>query len=240
MRVIGQWVSLVLIVAFLGACASTPMRRSFKETWNDSSVKTALMVDIARDDQVRSRTINVDVFRGVVTLHGRSENAEERQRVAEIASRVPGVILVENHIVIRSDDDPRFAVREPVVSQDVFSTNTGGVVTEGASLGVGARSGEVPAPVTIADAAVRPAPMSEATPVYYEPESAVNEVQAEPAVATRKPFRRKSFFGNKTEAVSQPEPQAVQGEAPIIIQDSQAASDLQNEASAELKRLKSL
>ncbi|HEX9800480.1 MAG TPA: BON domain-containing protein [Thermoanaerobaculia bacterium] len=61
-------------------------------------VKAALIVE----GSVKARDIDVDVVAGVVTLSGEVESREQKQKAAEIASRIEGVERVYNRLVVAS------------------------------------------------------------------------------------------------------------------------------------------
>jgi hypothetical protein len=100
--------TLALTFGLLVACSATPMRRNVKELWRDGSIKSDLKVAMTKDDRVQSRHMNLDVFRGVVTLSGRVESPDQRAIAVKIAQRTPGVVMVEDHLVARTAHDPRF------------------------------------------------------------------------------------------------------------------------------------
>lgn len=102
--------ALTVVATFLAGCGATPMRRNVSEVWRDEKIKTALHWRMARDKQVKGSGVNVDVYRGVVTLGGRVTNAGERQRAEDLARRTRGVVMVENHLAVMDGQDPRFAV----------------------------------------------------------------------------------------------------------------------------------
>lgn len=92
----------------LAACSATPMRRNLKEAWRDGVIKADVKMRLAANNNVKARYVNVDVFRGVVSLSGRVEREAQRQVAEELARQSNEVVLVENHLVVRTPDDPRF------------------------------------------------------------------------------------------------------------------------------------
>lgn len=110
-RVIGVMIAILAMSQL--ACSATDMRRSFREVWRDEATKSAIRLQFVDHKDVTSRTINVDVFRGVVTLHGRVTTEQQRAAAEALAGAVPEVVMVENHLVVKSPDDPRFVTAEP-------------------------------------------------------------------------------------------------------------------------------
>jgi len=89
-----------LLVVFAISCAATPNRRSFKEGWKDSVVSTEVKYKLIRDRLVKKSNINVDVWRGVVTLTGRVGSEAEKERAEELAWKTKGVRGVDNFLRI--------------------------------------------------------------------------------------------------------------------------------------------
>lgn len=114
MRTMNRIFTVLVLVIFGVGCAATSMRRSFNETWRDEATKTAVKLSLSQEKTVKARYINVDVYRNVVTLHGRVETAEQKVLAEQIAAEGENVVMVENHLVVRTSDDPRFVVREQV------------------------------------------------------------------------------------------------------------------------------
>lgn len=106
-------VTVTMLVMSQLACSATDMRRSFREVWRDEATKSAIRLQFMDHKDVTARTINVDVFRGVVTLHGRVTTEQQRVAAKALAEAVPEVVMVENHLVVKSPDDPRFVTAEP-------------------------------------------------------------------------------------------------------------------------------
>ncbi|MBI2343917.1 MAG: BON domain-containing protein [Deltaproteobacteria bacterium] len=99
----------MMIVGFLGtACSATPMRRSVKEIWHDGTIKSDVAKAFARTNGIMPRYVDVDVFRGVVSLNGRVETTSEKTVAEALARSVDGVVMVENHLAVRETGDPRF------------------------------------------------------------------------------------------------------------------------------------
>lgn len=105
-------IGLLCCVTVFIACSATPMRRNLKEAWRDGVIKADVKMRLASNDDVKARYINVDVFRGVVSLNGRVETPAQQKIAEELARQTNEVILVENHLVIQSPNDPRFMMTE--------------------------------------------------------------------------------------------------------------------------------
>lgn len=96
-----RWSRSILIgilTITVAGCSATPVRRSFKESMHDAVIKTAVRYKLTKDKEVKARHMNIDVWRGVVTLHGRALSAAERARAEELARGVKHVVAVENEL----------------------------------------------------------------------------------------------------------------------------------------------
>jgi hypothetical protein len=94
---------LVILALSIAACSATPTRRSFKEGWKDSVVSTKVKYKLARDKLVKKRNLDVDAWRGVVTITGRVTSMEEKERAEQLAWQVKGVRGVDNFTKLVDD-----------------------------------------------------------------------------------------------------------------------------------------
>lgn len=84
---------VALMLAFLFGCSKPPQPKTGGLT---EQVKIAL----ASDAGLKATRIDVDANGGVVTVKGRVDNDEAKNRVQEIAQKVPGVTWVQNLISV--------------------------------------------------------------------------------------------------------------------------------------------
>lgn len=93
---------LVTAVVLCGcvACSHGTNRSSFRNVWHDQGVKSAVRLQLMRDDRVQARHVRVAVRDGHVTLSGHVRSAAESQRAATNAGRAGGVVAVANHIQV--------------------------------------------------------------------------------------------------------------------------------------------
>lgn len=112
------FVHLVLCFTLLAACSATPTRRAFKEGWRDSNITSKVKWRLTRDKAVKARDLNVDTWRGVVTLSGRVTSEEEKAQAQQIASNVKNVKEIRNYIdVVGIESVPQKVVKENVPFQ---------------------------------------------------------------------------------------------------------------------------
>jgi len=94
---------LLIVTASIIACSATPTRRSFKEGWKDSVVSTKVKFKLMKDKMVKKRNLDVDTWRGVVTLTGRVTSLNQKERAEQLAWQVKGVRGVDNFLNIVDD-----------------------------------------------------------------------------------------------------------------------------------------
>lgn len=94
---------LLVLAVSISACSATPTRRSFKEGWKDSVVSTKVKFKLTNDKLVKKRNIDVDAWRGVITLTGRVTSMEQKERAEQLAWQVKGVRGVDNFLKLVDD-----------------------------------------------------------------------------------------------------------------------------------------
>jgi osmotically-inducible protein OsmY len=95
----GSWVVMGVLITGLVGCANTGQKTGayVDDSWITTKVKSEL---IAEND-TKAHNISVNTTKGVVTLTGTAETAQESNKAAEIARRVEGVNAVENDIRVQ-------------------------------------------------------------------------------------------------------------------------------------------
>ena len=66
----------------------------------DASITTAVNAELARDTELSALRINVDTAAGRVVLRGAAPNDASRERATALASRVNGVVSVDNQLSV--------------------------------------------------------------------------------------------------------------------------------------------
>jgi osmotically-inducible protein OsmY len=99
-------ITLVLSIAlslFLSACAPTQTSRSTGQTIDDAAITARVKTEIAQTQGIgNAAAINVDTYRGVVSLAGFVDGDQQRRSAGQAAMRVPGVEKVFNNLQIKS------------------------------------------------------------------------------------------------------------------------------------------
>ena len=93
-----QWtriVSLVLLVAMTIACGKT-----IGETVDDATITTRVKTALINAPDVGALSIDVDTFKGVVTLSGRVKTQDEVSRALTVAQGINGVREVKSALQV--------------------------------------------------------------------------------------------------------------------------------------------
>ena len=93
--------ALALVLPLTAACGKT-VGETIDDTTTTTRVKTAMLNDPA----VGGLRIDVDTFKGVVTLSGRVKTQAERDQAIAIARRTEGVVEVKDALQV-VPEDPR-------------------------------------------------------------------------------------------------------------------------------------
>lgn len=99
-NLIGAIFGAVLIAALIG-CASTSTRESTGQYIDDSAITTKVKAKIAEDDFLKSFSISVETFKGVVQLSGFVDSQLTVDKAGRITSSVEGVKSVKNNLVVK-------------------------------------------------------------------------------------------------------------------------------------------
>jgi osmotically-inducible protein OsmY len=92
---------LLVLIAFLAGCASTPTRSSTGEYVDDSVITTKVKALLAEDDFLKSFQIGVETYKGVVQLSGFVNNQQAVDKAVQIARSVKGVTSVKNDLIVK-------------------------------------------------------------------------------------------------------------------------------------------
>ena len=93
--------ALVLVAPLTVACGKT-VGETIDDTTTTTRVKTALL----NDQAVGGLSIDVDTFKGVVTLSGRVKSQSEKNQAVTLARRVQGVTEVKDALQIIPEGQP--------------------------------------------------------------------------------------------------------------------------------------
>jgi osmotically-inducible protein OsmY len=88
-------VALALLVPLTAACGKT-----VGETIDDTAITTRVKTAMLNDPAVGGLRIDVDTYKGVVTLSGRVKNQAERDQAVTLARRTSGVVEVKDALQV--------------------------------------------------------------------------------------------------------------------------------------------
>lgn len=105
-RASGKSKGVLLIAAMLGtsllaACSSTPSQQSTGEAIDDGVVTATVKAKLIEDPVTKAHQINVDTFKGTVSLSGFVESEQARSRALQLARDVDGVKSVKDAMQVR-------------------------------------------------------------------------------------------------------------------------------------------
>jgi osmotically-inducible protein OsmY len=97
--------TLILAAAMLAggvaACSSTPTSESTGEYIDDAAITAHVKTALAKADDVNWTAINVETYRGVVSLSGFVDSREMASRAVAAAQQVNGVKSVKNDMQVK-------------------------------------------------------------------------------------------------------------------------------------------
>lgn len=93
-------VVVALVFAALVGCSATMTRRNVKEQWTDAMTSSHVKWKLRQDKLVGSNNIDINVWRGEVTMIGHVATIEEKARAEEVVMQVQGVRGVKNYIEV--------------------------------------------------------------------------------------------------------------------------------------------
>lgn len=97
--------SLALALA-LAAPLTVACGKTVGETIDDTTTTTRVKTALLNDQQVGGLRIDVDTFKGVVTLSGRVKSQAEKDRAVTLARQTDGVTEVKDALQIIPSDNP--------------------------------------------------------------------------------------------------------------------------------------
>jgi osmotically-inducible protein OsmY len=92
--------AVLLAVILIAPLLLTACGKSVGETVDDSTITTQVKTALLNDKDVGGLRIDVDTFKGVVTLSGAVKTAVERDKAVALAQKVGGVKDVKSTLQI--------------------------------------------------------------------------------------------------------------------------------------------
>ena len=94
-RIAALLAAILLTLPLLAACGKT-----VGETIDDATITTRVKTAFLNDPAIGGLRIDVDTFKGVVTLSGRVKSKAEEVKAMEIAKTITGVVDVRSTLQI--------------------------------------------------------------------------------------------------------------------------------------------
>lgn len=88
--------AVLLVLPLLTGCGKT-----VGETIDDATITTRVKTAFVNDPVVGALRIDVDTFKGVVTLSGRVKSKEEEAKAIQLAKQIRGVVDVKSTLQIQ-------------------------------------------------------------------------------------------------------------------------------------------
>jgi osmotically-inducible protein OsmY len=92
--------AVLVLLTLMGPLLLAACGKSVGETIDDATITAQVKTALLNDKDVAGLRIDVDTFRGVVTLSGAVKTAAERDKAIAIAKKIDGVIDVKSTLQI--------------------------------------------------------------------------------------------------------------------------------------------
>jgi osmotically-inducible protein OsmY len=99
MRNLGRW-KMTLLSTIVAAPLIAGCGKTIGETIDDTTITTRVKTSMLNDPAVGGLAIDVDTYKGVVTLSGRVKSPSERDQALSLARRVDGVTEVKDALQV--------------------------------------------------------------------------------------------------------------------------------------------
>jgi hyperosmotically inducible protein len=99
MKKLSNWKAMV-VAALIAAPLATGCGKTVGDTIDDTTITTRVKTAMLNDPVVGGLRIDVDTFKGTVTLSGRVKSDAERQQAIALARSVDGVTQVKDALQV--------------------------------------------------------------------------------------------------------------------------------------------
>ena len=100
MKKLSNWKTLVLAVLIAAPLATLGCGKTVGETIDDTTITTRVKTAMLNDPAVGGLRIDVDTFKGAVTLSGRVKSEAEKQKAIALARSIDGVTEVKDALQV--------------------------------------------------------------------------------------------------------------------------------------------
>ena len=91
----------LLVVTLLAPLMLSACGKTVGETIDDATITTRVKTSLLNDPDVGGLRIDVDTFKGVVTLSGRVKTKEEEVKAIALAKKIGGVTDVKSTLLVQ-------------------------------------------------------------------------------------------------------------------------------------------
>jgi osmotically-inducible protein OsmY len=91
----------VVLLTPLGACGGAATRANVSAPVDDATITTRVKTAFINDPVIGAAKIDVDTFKGVVTLSGRVKNKDEEAKAVALARSIRGVTEVKSSLQVQ-------------------------------------------------------------------------------------------------------------------------------------------
>lgn len=102
MNVLKQLFLVTFLGFMLAGCATQPGTKSTGEVVDDAVITTKIKSALLADPDVSGLAIDVDTYKGQVTLNGNVKSGAQITRAEDIARNTKGVVSVKNNLQIKN------------------------------------------------------------------------------------------------------------------------------------------
>lgn len=100
MSKLSYWKSLLLVAVLIAPLAGAACGKTMGETIDDTTITTRVKTAMLNDPAVGGLRIDVDTFKGVVTLSGRVKSQAEKDQAIALARKIDGVADVKDALQV--------------------------------------------------------------------------------------------------------------------------------------------
>ena len=122
---------LAIVLLCVISCASSSTKRHFGEVVDDAVISNRLKFKFLKDKMVSGFDINIDTFKGIVSLRGQVTDQSQIDRAIELAERENGVRSVKSYLYKDPEKQKAFSSRSESVKESKVRSKSGkSTVTE--------------------------------------------------------------------------------------------------------------
>ena len=103
MHKLGRWTTTILAFVIAAPLVTAGCGKTIGERLDDTTITTRVKTSMLNDPNINGSTIDVETYKGVVTLSGRVKSQAEHDQAVSLARRVDGVSDVKDALQVIPD-----------------------------------------------------------------------------------------------------------------------------------------